>query len=98
MQGGRKCLWDISQQIQRTVVDHGAKAEGGERHCVTCVVLHNKLRSHWGEQRHHQLQHTTYMMKDENVRNPSKEPKLQRNLLKDYFNNLGALDGQQDQI
>ena len=35
---------------------------------------------------------------DEYVRNPSSEAKRQRNLLKDYFNNLGALAGQEYRI
>ena len=35
---------------------------------------------------------------DENVRNQSREAKCQRNLFKDYFNNLGALAGQEDRI
>ena len=35
---------------------------------------------------------------DENFRNPSREAKHQRELLKDYFNNLGALAGQEDRI
>ena len=35
---------------------------------------------------------------DQNVRNPSREAKRQRNLLKDYFNNLGELAGQEDRI
>ena len=35
---------------------------------------------------------------DENVRNPSRESKRQRNLLKHYFNNRGALAGQEDRI
>ena len=74
---------------------------------LTCVVLHNMLRSHQGgadrpptpaddiqppqgdqgEQRHH-----------ENLRNPSREAKHQRDLLKDYFNNMRVLAGQQDRV
>ena len=74
---------------------------------LTCVVLHNILRSHQGgadrpptpadeiqppqadqgEQRH-----------NENFRNPSMEAKHQRDLLEDYFNHLGALDGQVDRV
>ena len=34
----------------------------------------------------------------ENIRNPSREAKGQTNLLKDYFNNLGALAGQEERI
>ena len=78
------------------------------RHIVlTCVVLHNMLSSHQGgadrppspaddiqlpqgdqgEQRHH-----------ENLRNPLREAKHQRDLLKDYFNHVGALAGQDDRV
>ena len=74
---------------------------------LTCVVLHNMLRSHQGgadrpptpadniqppqgdqgEQRHH-----------ENLRNPLREAKHQRDLLKDYFNHVGQLAGQEDRV
>ena len=74
---------------------------------LTCVVLHNMLRSHQGaadrpptsaddiqppqadqgEQGHH-----------ENLRNPSREAKHQRDLLKEYFNHVGALAGQEDRV
>ena len=74
---------------------------------LTCMVLHNMLRSHQGEadrppapaddiqpprgdqgeQRH-----------QENFRNPSREAKHQRDLLKDYFNQVGALAGQEDRV
>ena len=40
-----------------------------------------------GDQRHH-----------ENLRNPSREAKHQRDLLKDYFNHVGALAGQEDRV
>ena len=74
---------------------------------LTCVVLHNMQRSHHGEadrpltpaddiqppqgdqgeQRHH-----------ENLRNPLREAKHQRDLLKYYFNHVGALAGQEDRV
>ena len=74
---------------------------------LTCVVLHNMLKSHQGgadrpptpaddkqpplgdqgEERHH-----------ENLRNPSREAKHQQDLLKDYFNHVGALAGQEDRV
>ena len=73
---------------------------------LTCVVLHNIWRSHQGgadipstpadiqppqgdqgEQRH-----------QENFRNPSREAKHQRDLLKDYFNHVGVLAGQEDRV
>ena len=74
---------------------------------LTCVVLHNMLRSHQGEAdrpptaaddiklpQNDQGEHA----QDENVRNPSREAKHQQNLLKDYFSNLGALTGKKDRI
>ena len=74
---------------------------------LTCVVLHNMSRSNQGEadrpptpaddiqspqadqgeQGHH-----------ENLRNPSREAKHQRDLLKDYFNHLGVLAGQEERV
>ena len=71
---------------------------------LTCVVLHNMLRSHQGggdrpptpaddvqvpqgEQRPHEI-----------LRNTSREAKHQRDLLKDYFNHVGALAGQEDRV
>ena len=41
-------LWIISDQIQGTTGHHGAKAKGCQRHCFTCEVLHNMLRTHHG--------------------------------------------------
>ena len=35
---------------------------------------------------------------NENYRNPSREAKHQRELVKDYFNHVGALAGQEDRI
>ena len=69
---------------------------------LTCVVLHNirgaerpptpadDIQPPQGDQ--------AEQGQDENVRNPSREAKHQRNLLKDYFNNLGAQAGQEDKI
>ena len=74
---------------------------------LTCVVLHNMLRNHQrganrpptpaddfqppqgdqGEQRHHK-----------NLRNPLREAKHQRDLLKDYVNHVGELAGQEDRV
>ena len=74
---------------------------------LTCVILYNMRRSHQGgadrpptpadniqpqqvnqgEQRH-----------QANFRNPSREAKHQRDLLKDYFNHVGALAGQEDRV
>ena len=71
---------------------------------LTCVILHNMLRSHQGEQTDHPLQLTKYNhhrqtrgnRHNENFRNPSREAKHQQNLLKDYFNHVGVLAGQED--
>ena len=74
---------------------------------LTYSVLCNMLRSHrgradrpptpadeiqppqagQGEQTH-----------NENFRNPSREVKHQRDLLKDYFNHLGVLAGREDRV
>ena len=74
---------------------------------ITCVVLHNMLRSHQGradrpptpaddiqppqgdqgEQRH-----------QENFRNPLREAKHQRDLLKDYFNHVGRWLGRRTEF
>ena len=70
---------------------------------LTCVVLHNMLRSHQGaanrpltpadiqppqgDQGH-----------QENFRNPSREATHQQDLLKHYFNHVGALPGQEDRV
>ena len=74
---------------------------------LTCVVLQNMLRSHQGgadrpptpaddiqppqadqgEQGHNR-----------NFRNPSREAKHQRDLLKEYFNHAGVLAGQEDRV
>ena len=35
---------------------------------------------------------------DDNYRNPLREAKHQQDLLKDYFNHLGALAGQEDRV
>ena len=74
---------------------------------LTCVVLHNMLRSHQGgperpptpaDDIQSSQNDQGEQGQDENVRNPSREAKCQINLLKDYFNNLGALAGQENRI
>ena len=37
-------------------------------------------------------------MIDDNYRNPLREAKHQQDLLKDYFNHIGTLAGQEDRI
>ena len=74
---------------------------------LTCMALHDMLRSHQvgadrpptpaddiqapqvdqGEQGHNR-----------NFRNPSREGKHQRDLLKEYFNHVGALCGKDDRV
>ena len=71
----------------------------------TCVVLHNMLRTHHdGADRApapendvaaQQNEQVVYVP-NENYRNPSGEAKYQRELLKDYFNLMGALARQED--
>ena len=74
---------------------------------LTCVVLHNMLRSYQGRadrpptpadeiqppqgDQGEQGQNHTF-------RNLSREAKHQRDLLKDYFNHVGVLAGQEDRV
>ena len=71
----------------------------------TCVVLHNIMRIHQvgannvltkandlAALRHKQVVYVP----DDNYRNPTREAKHQQDLLKDYFKQVGALDGQKD--
>ena len=73
----------------------------------TCVVLHNMLRTHQGgadraltptndvvAQQNEQVVYVPY----ENYRNPSMEAKHQQELLKDYFNHVEVLAGQENRI
>ena len=74
---------------------------------LTCVVLHNMLRSH---QRGADRPPTPAddilppqadqgeQGHNRNFRNPSREGKHQQDLLKDYFKHLGALAGQEDRV
>ena len=72
---------------------------------LTCVVLHTMLRSHQGgadrppspaDNIQPPQNDQGEQGQDENCRNPSREAKDQQDLLKDYFNHLGALAGQED--
>ena len=63
----------------------------------TCVVLHNMLRTHQcmadrtptlGNDAAAQQNEQVVYMPNENYRNPSREAKHQRELLKDYFKNF----------
>ena len=72
-----------------------------------CVVLHNMLRIHQGGPDRAptpaddivalQNEKMVYVA-DEVYRNPLRENKHQRDLLKDYFHHVGALPGQEDRI
>ena len=73
---------------------------------LTCVVLHNMLRSHQGEaDRPHTPADDILAPKADqgeqghncNFRNPSREAKHQRDLLKDYFM-WGCMAGQEDRV
>ena len=74
---------------------------------ITCVVLHNMLRTHQGgadrastpgnDVAVEQNEQDVYVQ-NENYRNSSREAKQQRELLKDYFHNVEALAGQEDRI
>ena len=71
--------------------------------CVlTCVALHNMLRSHQGASDRPPTPADNIQPPQadqggrghhDNLRNPSREAKHQRDLLKDYFNHVGALAG-----
>ena len=74
---------------------------------LTCVVLHNMLKSHQvgAERRPTPADDIQALQADQgeqannrNFRNPSREGKHQQDLLKDYFNHVGALAGQEDRV
>ena len=45
------CVWNPGKPIQGPTGHNGVKAKGYQRHCFTCVVLHNKLRKlRWSSQ------------------------------------------------
>ena len=74
---------------------------------LTCVVLHNILRTHQGGLDRASIpgddiaaiaNEPVVFVPDEIRRNASREAKHQQNLLKDYFNHLGALARQDKTI
>ena len=74
---------------------------------LTCVVLHNILRTHQDRLQRAPnpaddiaaiANEAAVYVPNENHRNPSREAKHQQNLLKDYFNHVGALAGQHYRI
>ena len=99
--GVENAFWNISEQIQGTTKHHGAKTEGCQRHCFTCVVLHNMLmRASPSANDIVTIQNKLVVyVPEDNYWNPTREPKKhQLDLLKDYFNHMGALAGQEDRI
>ena len=73
---------------------------------LTCVVLHNMLNNNQGGADRLPTPADDIQLpqadqaeqgQTESFRNPSREAK-HRDLLKDYFNNLGTLAGQEDRI
>ena len=73
----------------------------------TCVVLYNILRTHQGgadkaptpsNDVAAQQNEQAVDVPNKNYRNPSREAKNQQKLLKDYFNHMGVLAGQEDRI
>ena len=99
-------LWNIIEQIQATTGHNGAKDKGCRDNVLTCVVLHNMLRTYQGRAIRAPtpaddiaaLQNEQVVYVPDNYRNASGEVKHQRDLLKDYFNHLGALAGQEGKI
>ena len=73
---------------------------------LTCVVLHNMLREEVQAGADRPPVPADDLLGagqadnggNNRGRNPSRLAKRQRDLLKDYFNNLGAIDGQADRI
>ena len=74
---------------------------------LTCVVLHNMLQTYQGTDVRAPTpaddvaviaNEPVLYVPDENCRNPSRGTKQQRDLLKDYFNHIGALAGQEERI
>ena len=66
---------------------HVEKPLGGSRQTTTPANDIQPPQADQGEQRHNR-----------NFRNPSREAKHQRDLLKDYFNHVGALAGPEDRV
>ena len=101
-EGSRECVWDISEQIQ------GTTRPKVVRDIILYVwVLHNMLTTHHGGANRaptpandavtQQNEHAVYVP-NENYRNPSREAKHQRELLKEYFSHVGALAWQEDRM
>ena len=73
---------------------------------LTCVVLHNMLRQEVQAGADRPPTPADDILGagqadnggNDRQRNPSRVAKRQRDLLKDYFNNLGAMAGQEDRI
>ena len=92
-----RVLLDTMKQVPKVVRDI----------VFICVVVYNMLRTHQGRADRLptqandvaalQNEQVMYVPHD-NYRNPSREAKHQRDLLKNYFNHMGVLAGQEDRI
>ena len=83
--GSGECIWNISEQIQgssRGTMGQRPKLVRGI--VLKCVMLHSMLMHSRAEQT------TTGIL--------LREAKHKQDILKDYFNHLGALAGQEDRI
>ena len=99
-------IWYTCQQIQLlTTMEQRPKVVRDIE--LTCVVLHNMLRSHQGgadrpptpsDDIQPQRANQGKQRHHETFRNPSREAKHQRDLLNDYFRHVGALAGQEDRV
>ena len=104
--GSGECIWNPGKQIQSLTGHNGAKAKGCQRDCfdMCCVAQHAESTPRRPRQGTHQaddtaaLQNEQVLYMPENYRNPSREAKHQQDLLKDYFNHIGALAGQEKRI
>ena len=74
---------------------------------LTYVVLHNMLKTHQDrldrtpnpeDDIAARANEAVVYVPDESHRNPLREAKHQQDLLKDYFNHIGALAGQENRI
>ena len=105
-EGGRECVWNTSRfRVLLGTMEQRPKVVRDI--VLTCVVLHNMLRAQQGGANRapttandvvaQQNEQVVYVSED-NYWNPMREAKHQRELLKDFFNHLGALAGEENRI